>query len=692
MKSPRQAEPVNHLVMVIHGVGDPAPGETLSLFARSIAEVDQPLNEGQDVVWLDEKSPNPEYVQRFATHVRQLDVGEERAVLAEVFWGDLSRVRRGLLGAAIGLVEILFGLQFVAYAAASQSGRAAQVLRDLGKAAARILHGPALAVTFVLAVQTLAMVGAELMWPPAANGIPHGQLLMVPLAPGAALQSAALAGLEPLLPPFGRGVFWTQAMMVGVSLLSITAAAIGSRITTHAGVQLFWEWVQITAAFVAGLMFVKTILLDAWMPGLAFTESVRPGLLWYCKILVWMLGLLWLGQMLVVMAMGVAWLAAQFRPAASRRALHAAFLLPAMIIGFWGLLLPMLWLLAAKWLRRVASLEEFDALFQQAVPMLGVQLMMAGVMVVVAAGVAIRYWIWRGNRKALANPALAIAPRLIVHPALQFSAGISTLAGVSLIAFLNVMQILGIRYEEHAAGRMLAEANRYMASLLLPIALLGFMLFQHLRPVLDIVLDVVNHFWFRPACIADSLDGDEYDIREATFEQGRLYFARRDAIHARIKNALTHFRDHVDGRPALTLISHSQGTMIAIEVLNDPELEWLNQRFSSVRLVTMGSPFTHLYQHYFSHLYPSLAEPHWQELRCRLQRWINICRADDFVGTAIRFPDFGNGPAPRCSNHHVGARGHLNYWSDVAVLKILHEELLVGERKVASPAPVRRAA
>lgn len=657
MKNPRQAEAVDHLVMVIHGVGDPAPGETLSLFARSIAQIEQPLNEAQDVVWLDEKSPNPEYVQRFATHVRQLDVGEEKALLAEVYWGDLSRVRRGLLGAAIGLVEILFGLQFVAYAAASQSGRAAQVLRDLGKIAARILHGPALAVTFVLAVQTLALVGTEVIWPEA-----------------------------------WRGVFWTQVLMVGVSLLSIAAAAIGHRITSHQGVQLFWDWVHITATFIAGLMFIKTILLDAWMPGLAFTENVRPGLLWYCRILVWMLGLLWLGQMLIVMAMGAAWLAAQFRPAASRRSLHAAFLLPAMVVGFWGLLLPMTWLLAAKWLRRAAKLEEFDALFQQAVPMLGVQLMMAGVMVMVAGGVAIRYWVWRGNSKALANPAQAVAPRLIVHPALQFSAGISTLAGVSLIAFLNVMQIFDIRYEEHAAGRVLAEANRYMASLLLPLALLGFMLFQHLRPVLDIVLDVVNHFWFRPTCLADAIDGDEYDIRESTFEQGSLYFARRDAIHARIKNALTHFRDHAGGRPALTLISHSQGTMIAIEVLNDPELAWLNQRFSSVRLVTMGSPFTHLYQHYFSHQYPPLEHPHWQELRCRLQRWINICRADDFVGTAIRFPDNAPNSALVCSNHHVGARGHLNYWSDVSVLKILHEELLVGERKpVASPL-ARRAA
>lgn len=664
MKPHPRTMQTDHLVMVIHGVGDPAPGETLSLFARSIAGPRQPLSENQEVVWLDEKSSQPEYVQRFATHVRHLELGDERAVLTEVFWGDLSRVRQGLAGAALGLVEILFGLQFVAYAAARQPGRTAWLIRHLGRIAAAVLHGPALAVTFVLAVLALALAGTELIWP----------------------QS-------------WRGVLWSQVLMSAICGMNLLLARVGRAVSRHEGAQQFWHWVEVTSAFLAGVVFLKGLVIDPALPELAFTGSVRPGLVWYCRILVWMLGLLWLVQMLVVIAMGVAWLAGVFRAAASRRSLHVAVLVPSLVIGFWGLLLPMLWLLAARTLRRVAALDEFDSLFAEASPMLGVQLLMAGLVVMVAGAVLVRYCIWRGGQLAAGrnDPALrrgrTPAPRLIVHPTMQFAAGVSTLAGVCLIATLNILQMAGRPIHEMYLGRVLEQANSYAVGALMPGALFGLMLFPHLRPVLDIVLDVVNHFYFRETTIHDALDPDEYDIRETTFDDSRFYFARRDRIHARIKNSLSWFRDQLDCRPALTLICHSQGTMIGIEVLNDPELAWLNRQFSSVRLVTMGSPFTHLYQHYFPQLYPELDDPHWEELRGRLSRWINICRDDDFVGTTIRFPDPATEFGRKCGNFPVGYRGHLNYWSDVAVLQILRRELLnSGDAQATQAIPMRRAA
>src|SRR5690606_19018281 len=122
--------------------------------------------------------------------------------------------------------------------------------------------------------------------------------------------------------------------------------------------------------------------------------------------------------------------------------------------------------------------------------------------------------------------------------------------------------------------------------------------------------DVMNHFYFRATQVQDAVNCDEFDILESTLESGALYFSRRDAIHLRVKKTLAHFRDKLETRPKLTLISHSQGTMIAIEVLNDPELAWLSSSFSEIRLVTMGSPFAHLYQHYFQHLYPQLEAEH----------------------------------------------------------------------------------
>jgi len=647
MPSRLPKEPTDHLVMVIHGVGDPAPGETLSLFARSVAAADQPLSERQDVVWLDEKSSDPNHVQRFATHIRKLEIGGQRATLAEVFWGDLSRVRGGFVGAAFGLLEILFGLQYVAYAAARQKGLVVSAMRWLGLVAAGILHGPVLAVTFCLALLTLTLSGSEMVWPES-----------------------------------WRGVLWTQVLICVVCGIAISAASLGTRVTRHEGALQFWHWVNITAMFISGLMIVKFFWLNSLVPEMVVTSEIRPGLIWYCRVLVWMLALLWLAEMFVVLALAATWIAGLYRPAAGRRALHTAFLIPTMIIGFWGLILPLLWVTAAESMRRFLHLDDYNLLFEQAAPMLGVQVIMAGVMGVISVFVVLRYASWRSSIFWLKSgmDRGGDPPRLIVHQGLKFAAGVCATIGVALIAILSVQQVRGVRYEEFAAGRMLFEANHYAVGILVPmiapVCLLMFTLFPRVRPVLDIVLDVINHFHFRRTTIEDTIDNDEFDIRETTFENGTKYFARRDAIHARIKNALAFFRDHTEGRPTLTLISHSQGTMIAIEVLNDPELAWLSSNFSQIRLVTMGSPFTHLYQFYFSHLYPPLDTEHWQEFRGRVKRWINICRRDDFVGTRIDFPTSTMVPGLEYSNHSVGARGHMNYWSDVEVLDILQRELL----------------
>jgi pimeloyl-ACP methyl ester carboxylesterase len=204
-------------------------------------------------------------------------------------------------------------------------------------------------------------------------------------------------------------------------------------------------------------------------------------------------------------------------------------------------------------------------------------------------------------------------------------------------------------------------------------------------------------------------DDDEFDINETTFESGNLFFSRRQAIHMRMQRILVHFRetltDQPGCRPELIVVAHSQGTQIAIEVLNDPELDWLKNRFRSVRLITMGSPFTNLYQHYFGHIYPALDSPYWASLRQRLDQWANIFRIDDPVGTEIDFSPLHHcdgvcgksdgheltGPV-KVSNHAVGCRGHVQYWTDREVLSIIQQVVFADERNASLASQNRRAA
>ena len=123
---------IDKVVLVIHGVGDPPAGGTLNRFARSLAKDEEPLTEHQSIVWLGEKSTIANRVRTFPTHVRQLSVSGNQCEMAEVFWGDLSQVNRGIIGLVYGLFQILFGLRYVAYVAADQPGTAAKNLKLLG--------------------------------------------------------------------------------------------------------------------------------------------------------------------------------------------------------------------------------------------------------------------------------------------------------------------------------------------------------------------------------------------------------------------------------------------------------------------------------------------------------------------------------------------------------------------------------
>ena len=652
------------LVVVVHGVGDPEPGETLSRFTRSLAQEDQPLYEAQQTLWLNEKPDVTESVaeiKTFPAHVRRLNFGPQKMELVEGFWGDLSQVRRGPIGVVLGIFQILFGLRYVAYVAGDQPGLAAHWLKKLGLMSSRVLHGPVMAVTFYLSLLTLAVVGTQLIWPQSYTGM-----------------------------------LWTQVVLSCCAGVALLAAHAGSKLTRSRVVKRFWFWVTITTAFVTGLMAIRHLTIDWHMTVDEYCGAAHPGLIWYCRVLVVLLGLLWFVETLVVIAMGFCWALAMLHPKANRAALNVAFLLPALVVGIWGQCMPLFWLSVKEGIVKLVKLDNFGALFDEAIPMLGVQFMMAMTMAAVTLGLLVHYLRQRSQIDVSRFRQGRRVPRLLVHPTLQFSLGVCTMIGVSLVTWISIIENSGQDWHSDRLSNVMATANKYAIAVLTPLGGLILFLLPRMRALFDIVLDVVNHFYFRATRIKDVLDDDdEFDIRESTFEDGTLYFSRRDQILQRIKRILAHFRDEYSHRPDLFLVAHSQGTVDAIETLNDPELDWLRNSFGKVTLVTMGSPATHLYQHYFGHFYPSFSDRFWSTLHQHVDRWVNIFRVDDFVGLEIDFGHRSIDQTPRtlshCSNHPVGARGHSNYWADAEVLEILKQELMV-EAEVKSNQNVSKRA
>ncbi len=646
----------------------------MSRFTRSIAEEERPLYEAQQTLWLNEKPDVTESVTQiktFPAHVRRLKYGDGSVEMVEGFWGDLSQVRRGPIGVIFGMFQILFGLRYVAYVAADQPGQAAHWLKKLGLISSRILHGPVMAVTFYLGILIFAVVGTQLIWPESYTGM-----------------------------------LWTQIVLSCCAGVAILASHAGEKITRSRVVKRFWFWVNVTTAFVTGLMTIKHVVFDWHSTVAQYSEAQLPGLIWYCRVLVVLLGLLWFVETLVVIGMFLCWLGARFHPRTNRAALNVAFLLPALAVGIWGQCMPLLWVSAKEGIVKLVKLKKFEALFDEAIPMLGVQFLMALAMAAVTLGLLIHYLRRRSVIDTESFSQGKRVPRLLVHPVVQLTLGMCTLVGVSLVMWISIVENTGGQWNKDTLGSLMGTANKYAIAVLMPLGGLILFLLPKMRGVLDIILDVVNHFYFRPTQMVDVLDDDdEFDIREATFESGALYFSRRDQILQRIKRVLAHYRDQYSHRPDLLLVAHSQGTVDVIESLNDPEMDWLRNSFGKITLVTMGSPVTHLYQHYFGHVYPSFSDRFWETLHQHVDRWVNIFRVDDFVGLDI---DFGHLPQSaeqhremtgrndsvqfnlhfaHCSNHAVGARGHVNYWSDCEVLEILKRELTEGmvesEKKAA---------
>jgi hypothetical protein len=123
----------------------------------------------------------------------------------------------------------------------------------------------------------------------------------------------------------------------------------------------------------------------------------------------------------------------------------------------------------------------------------------------------------------------------------------------------------------------------------------------------------------------------------------------------------------------LIVLSHSQGTIVAADVLAEAATAEALKPFKRRAWMTFGSPLTHLYNHYFPGEYPRLdfQSARWRGIDQNIEQWTNVYRIDDFVGTFVENP--GNPQKP--VNIPVDRGGHTGYWSDRQVLGKIHDFL-----------------
>ena len=128
----------------------------------------------------------------------------------------------------------------------------------------------------------------------------------------------------------------------------------------------------------------------------------------------------------------------------------------------------MIWLSAKKGIKPFADLPEFSAVFDEAIPLLGVQFLMMIVISFTAAFSLGRYFAWRARTDFTSPNSILSGPRLIVPPSLQLALAFSTAIGAILVLLAGGIQFFGGNYEDYVVGRLLAEINKYAIVVLVP--------------------------------------------------------------------------------------------------------------------------------------------------------------------------------------------------------------------------------
>ncbi len=623
-------------VVVVHGVGKPAPGETVatlvdSLGARSSRTEVSPVHEQVALPDYKVKGSDAHVRRTFPCHLRNVRRDEDEFVFAEVWWGH-SRVWSdglfGMLRLLLSALHLVVGLRVILRAASrGERPLRASLLGWLAWFSSFMLVGPVYAINVLLLIALGMLLVGRL--------VDHFWELD-------ATRSLLVIG----------GVV---AIALGVWQLRLIGARIG---ISDARGRFGKYWGNQASPFRREL-WVCLVLAGLALALMALYRDESWG--GYGAILVeWLTVCFGLATGALALTAAVYLALFAFRDDEWSARSECMAVTAVLQNGLWILLIPNLWFALISAIPTTWFGGDNGALPQK---LLGETLIAQGVQWVLGAAVVAAVVVHVLVR-ALAKPSL----RLVVPRIPSLVLMIATISGSSMFlarAFVKMGTIeenqlpwiLGLPQwtEDKGIG---GYSGVFFGLLLL--------LSAQVRTVLGLVDDVLSYL-------------EKYSVASGLIP--------KRPIRSRFRRVIDHLRSKGEFDRWI-VVSHSQGSVVVIDELSASE----NRSISGFRrgasekrikiydelagtngwsLVTGGSPFTHLYQHYFPAQYPPLEDAQWDGLRKRVKRWTNVYRVDDFVGTHIDGEDFGTS----VSNVGIQRGGHTGYWSDDRFLVELEVEL-----------------
>ena len=644
----------------------------------------------------------PAHVRRFRRYdtVDPTRVRQERLV-ADYFWGDISATGTGGLRVANGLIKIVLGLSHAIRenamdVFAGMSGRAVW-MRRIARLAPLTIHGPIAAISIVLVVGLLMTLGLHAISGRAlVPGSPEVAPVIAHLGLGAGTMLAGWAILQ-------RSQVYLQRHLMGWLIATgglVIASAMAEGLAPDA---VMWVYGAIDK-----LIFGTECIYRRECVILSSGFAVLGALLMAAMILCWIV------VIAAALAVQVASWAGRWFPERGRvRPVVAPAIALMTILWFvamtavWSMILLVHWLVRAATgyhLPRGLSVELVIGCLRLVTPAIAALVLLGIVAVALDWRKARAFRDFDPPRYLARRDRLANQHRLIVGRGLVLVLALFPAA----LVVLGVFTVTDCQFLPETSCRNLLDRNRDLIPTLIAVVgvvalILGLAGRRELATGVAIFTDVLvylnDYSWrSRDAELgADRSTPPQTPLNTRTLTERACGLRRaaddtrqgywlRGRIHSRMKVLMdTLLRDEAPHH--VVIVAHSQGTVIAMEVIAQHGADWLRRMpvGATLKLVTMGSPYSHLYHSYFPSAFPDVAarpalarRAAGQSLddgKC-LSEWVNIFRIDDFVGTHIATGPGGgtqDDGADWPEEVAVKPNGHSNYWTDTAVFPRLRQ-------------------
>lgn len=653
----------DRLVLVVHGIGEQLPGETVDMLVGGLTgdvacSVESERRMLREEDWREDQSEPRREVPIFPCDTRSVTAGGQRTDFAEVYWGDLSRGVQGRIIGLIELIQLIMGLGHIVRENLAARTDTAVIRPWLASAFVWLLHGPIVALNISFALAILSLGFWNVFIPPVGQG---DALRITEPVPSLAMLTAAVLQF---------GIWWRLRKDRSSHLFNIFVG--GQRVMAISLVVfVFLSHVVVP--------FLPVSMLD-WLLSVVRVEQpldcllIAPGklngcyLFWYADGLIMANGVFWLAAVPVVFLLGVMQLCRDLLNGAftENRTLYPAT--SAFMLVLWLFIALAVWVTGIKALSTVAWLQLETRLlthsFNEAVS-LAVFICGAVLALFMFGGVAaiIRFRA-PGKHEKAGNPKLEYrAPRLIV--ARVFRAGLTFCVLFLVVGVaLEAMRFLGLQWGP--TSWLENEENRaWLFGLSVAFVTLTAVVYSYFRGALALAIGIAKDvmIWF---------------IKKQWSGQGEDLYPVRRRILARFRTVYRRMMEAHDYENVV-VVSHSQGTVIAFEALRRNGLrDALTargfERYCAPDLVTMGSPISHIYGFYFAHEFAVRAEDH-----LGIGTWSNIFRTDDFVGMDVNvIGKDGKAENGWIDNIAVNSGGHTGYWIDDEVLTYLKPRIVPG--------------